>query len=93
MASAALIAWLIVQKFANHLPLYRLEQICERDGMRISRQTLCDWELLGIEALVPIVDCTFRLIRAGPVMQFDDTRVKCQAGKGLPNYQAYCGAS
>jgi transposase len=89
IASASLIAWLMVQKFANHLPLYRQEKICERDGLRIARQTLCDWQLRGAEALAPLVDCMLGKIRAGPVMQLDDTPVKCQAGKGQPNYQAY----
>ncbi|MBK6757822.1 MAG: transposase [Moraxellaceae bacterium] len=30
MASARLLAWIIVSKFADHLPLYRLEQIAAR---------------------------------------------------------------
>ena len=42
-ASATLPAWLLVQKYANHLPLYRQEQIFARDGLRLPRQTLCDW--------------------------------------------------
>lgn len=42
-ASATLLAWLLVQKYGNHLPLYRQEQIFGRDGLRLPRQTLCDW--------------------------------------------------
>ena len=38
-ASANLLAWLLTQKFANHLPLYRQEQIFGRDGLRLPRQT------------------------------------------------------
>ncbi len=30
-------------KYADHLPLYRLEGIFERAGIEISRSTLCDW--------------------------------------------------
>ncbi|MBK6756302.1 MAG: transposase [Moraxellaceae bacterium] len=30
LASARLLAWIIVSKFADHLPLYRLEQIAAR---------------------------------------------------------------
>jgi len=54
-ASAMLLAWLLVQKFANHLPLYRQERIFGRDGLRLPPQTLCDWVLRAAEVLQPIV--------------------------------------
>ncbi len=88
-ASATLLAWLLVQKYANHLPLYRQEQIFARDGLRLPRQTLCDWTLGAADALQPIVDCLMAKIRAGPVMQLDDTPVMCQGGRGEKNFQAY----
>lgn len=89
MASAMLLAWLLVQKYGNHLPLYRQEQIFGRDGLRLPRQTLCDWALAAAELLRPIVECLMRMIRAGPVMQLDDTPVMCQGGRGEANFQAY----
>lgn len=88
-ASARLLAWLVVQKYANHLPLYRQEQIFGRDGKRMPRQTLCDWALRAAELLEPIAACQMALARAGPVMQLDDTPVKCQGGRGESNFQAY----
>ena len=88
-ASAMLLAWLLVQKWANHLPLYRQEKIFERDGLRLPRQTLCDWTLGAAGALQPIVDCLMAQIRAGPVMQLDDTPVMCQGGRGESHFQAY----
>lgn len=87
-ASAVLLAWLLVQKYANHLPLYRQEQIFGRDGKRLPRQTLCDWALASAELLQPIAECEMAKIRAGPVMQLDDTPVMCQGGRGEPNFQA-----
>jgi hypothetical protein len=89
MASATLLAWLLVQKYANHLPLYRQEQIFARDGLRLPRQTLCDWTLGAAEALRPIADCLMARVRAGPVMQLDDTPVMCQGGRGQKHFQAY----
>ena len=88
IATAFLLAWILVQKYCNHLPLYRQQRIFERDGMRLSRKTQCDWTLASAELLVPIVDCQMRRIRAGPVMQLDDTPIQCQAGRGQPNFQA-----
>jgi transposase len=88
-ASAMLLAWMIVQKYANHLPLNRQESIFARDGLRLPRQTLCDWILGATEALRPIADCLMAKVRAGPVMQLDDTPVKCQGGRGAKHFQAY----
>ncbi|MFO1055326.1 MAG: IS66 family transposase [Planctomycetota bacterium] len=88
IASASLLAWILVQKFCNHLPLYRQQRIFERDGLRLSRKTQCDWSLASAGLLEPIVECLMRRIRAGPVLQLDDTPVKCQGGRGEPHFQA-----
>ena len=87
-ASAGLLSWLLVQKFANHLPLHRQEQIFGRDGRRISKQTLCDWTLASGEALQPIADHLLQVICSGVVLQLDDTPVMCQGGRGESNFRA-----
>ena len=43
IAGPGLIAEVIVSKFGDHLPLYRLEDIFARYGVYIPRSTLCDW--------------------------------------------------
>jgi transposase len=88
-ASANLLSWLLVQKFANHLPLHRQEQIFGRDGLRLPKQTLCDWTLASGEALRPIVDRLLQIVCSDVVLQLDDTPVMCQAGRGQPNFRAY----
>jgi len=88
-ASATLLARILVQKYSCHLPLYRQEEIFQSDGLRLPRQTLCDWVLGAAEVLVPIADCMMAQIRAGPVSQLDDTPVMCQRGKGKSHFQAY----
>jgi transposase len=88
-ASATLLAWLLVQKFANHLPLHRQEEIFGRDGRRLPKQTLCDWTLKSGEALQPIADRLLQIVCSGVVLQLDDTPVMCQAGRGEPNFRAY----
>lgn len=97
IASAVLLAWILVQKFCNHLPLYRQQRIFERDGLRLSRKTQCDWSLASAGLLEPIAACQLRRTRAGPVevagihqpvLQLDDTPVMCQGGRGESNFQA-----
>lgn len=56
MAAIGLLTWVIISKFLDHLPLYRLEQITARDGVILSRSTLADWVgRLGV-ALQPLAD-------------------------------------
>lgn len=39
----ALIAQMLVAKYADHLPLYRQAQIYARQGVQLERSTLADW--------------------------------------------------
>ncbi len=56
MAAVGLLSWVMISKFQDHLPLYRLEQIAARDGVALSRSTLADWVgRLGV-ALQPLSD-------------------------------------
>lgn len=77
-----LLAWLLVQKYARHLPLYRQEEILAQHGLRLPRQTMCDWVLAAATQLGPIQEALRRRIIATGIVQTDDTPVKCQQGKG-----------
>jgi transposase len=43
MAAAGLIVWVLISKYVDHLPLYRIEQISARAGVTLARSTLADW--------------------------------------------------
>src|SRR5690348_14896613 len=43
MATEALLAHVLVAKYADHLPLYRQAAIFARQGVDLDRSTLCDW--------------------------------------------------
>lgn len=52
LATAGLIAQVIVSKYADHVPLYRQEQIySRRHRVTIPRQTLCRWLALAADWL------------------------------------------
>lgn len=56
MAAIGLLTWVMISKFLDHLPLYRLEQIAARNGVILSRSTLADWVgRIGV-ALQPLAD-------------------------------------
>ena len=43
MAGPGLLAYIVTGKFADYLPLYRLEDIFQRQGFEISRATQSVW--------------------------------------------------
>ena len=89
LAGPGLLAWILVQKYCNHLPLYRQQAIFGRDGLDLPRQTLCDWVQASAFLLDPIQRALKKQILAEGVFQSDDTPVQCQAGKGKPNFRAH----
>ena len=89
LAGPGLLAWILVQKYRHHLPLYRQQAIFAREGLELPRQTLCDWVLACAYNLGPIQRALKKQILATGVVQLDDTPVECQAGKGAPNFKAH----
>ena len=75
MAAVGLLAWVMVSKYQDHLPLYRLEQIAARDNVILSRSTLADWVGRVGVALQPLVDrLTWHLLQ-GNTLHADETPV------------------
>ena len=51
----ALVANVMVSRFADHLPLYRQAQIMARQGVLIDRATLAFWAGYGAAEIAPVV--------------------------------------
>ena len=76
LAAPGLHAWVLIQKYLDHLPLYRIEKISERQGVPIARSTLAQWVgQLGV-ALQPLVDRLVVLLKQGKVLHADETPVQ-----------------
>jgi transposase len=73
-----LLAHLIVSKYTDHLPLYRLERIYERQGVFLPRSTLCDWLAACGQLLGPLYDLLRTEMLLSQVLHTDDTPVKLQ---------------
>jgi transposase len=76
LAGPGLMAQVIVSKGADHLPLHRLEGIFQRQGVRISRQTMDGWWLATAEFLQPLYAAAVRVVLASHVIHTDDTSVR-----------------
>jgi transposase len=75
LAAPGLLAYVIVSKYSDHLPLYRLERILKRHHIDIARSTMCDWMRASAEALKALYDLTVREVLASRVIHTDDTPV------------------
>jgi transposase len=75
LAAEGLLAHVVVSKYADHLPLHRLEGIFARHGVVLARSTLCDWVADVATALAPIEAQLRREVTASAYLQTDDTPV------------------
>lgn len=76
-ASAGLLAWIALSKYVDHLPLYRLEQMSQRWGARLSRQSMADWIAIAAEWLEPVYKTMLRGLLSGDYLQADETPIRC----------------
>jgi transposase len=81
----------IVNKYSDHLPLYRQSAILERDtGVSISRATMDGWLMRVGAMLIPIVGAMGRELLASHYIQADETPVPVQMSDGRgKNHQAF----
>ena len=76
MASAALLAWILVSKFDDHLPLYRLNEIFARMGANIPDSTLVDWCGRAMQVLAPLIERIEADVMASDLLHADDTPIR-----------------
>jgi transposase len=75
MAGPGLLAYVIVGKYSDHLPLHRLEKILARHDIDIARSTMCDWMSGCAAALRPLYDLMKSRVLRSAVIHTDDTPV------------------
>jgi transposase len=70
-----LLAHVITEKYADHIPLYRQERRLARAGVELSRSTLCDWMAGAAKTLEPLYELMKTLILLCGTIHTDDTAV------------------
>jgi transposase len=73
LPTEALVAHVIVTKYADHSPLYRQAQIYARQGIDLDRSTLADWVGRGAWWLRPLHARLLAELRASPKLFADET--------------------
>ena len=73
MATEALLAHVLVNKYSDHLPLYRQAQIFARQGVTLDRSTLCNWVGRACWWLAPLHELLLSTVLGSPKVFADDT--------------------
>lgn len=69
----ALVAQVLVSKYADHLPLYRQAQIYARQGVNLDRSTLADWVGRAAWYLAPLRNHLLAELKKGSRLFADET--------------------
>lgn len=76
IATAGLLALIIVSKFVDALPFYRQSSMFARNGVDLSRGTMCSWATKVAALLKPVIELFTERIVKSPVINADETRIQ-----------------
>lgn len=74
--SPGLLAWLVVAKYADGLPLYRLVRIIARWGVVLSRTSLSHWMIQAGQLVQPLINLLHEQLLGADIVQADETTVQ-----------------
>ena len=83
VCSVNLLAWLIIAKYADGLPLYRLETILARYGGDITRTTMANWLIRLHGMLEPLLERLEAVQLGADYLQGDETRMQVLKEPGM----------
>lgn len=87
IATPALLAHVLISKYADHLPLYRQSLIYHRSGVYLSDSTLADWVgRCGVQ-LGFLVNRLRQMILTQPILHADETPIKVLNGYGVKDVE------
>src|SRR6516165_2643130 len=75
LAGPGLVTYILVDKFSDHLPTYRQQDVLARHGIFLARSTLCDWLAQCAVSLRPLVGLMRQRIVWSLVINADETPV------------------
>ena len=78
-ASAGLLAFILIQKYCNHLPFYRQSQMYAREGIELSRSTMAGWSGRCALLLQVLHKALQEYVLSGSEIHGDDTPARVLA--------------
>jgi len=88
--SPGLLAYVVINKFADALPLYRQEQIFKRIGIELTRANLANWVVKAGQLVQPLINLMRDKILAYDIVAMDETPVQVLKEPGkAPQSKSY----
>ncbi len=96
LAGPSLLAEVLINKHCDHLPLARQETIFARQGVLLSKSTLCSWVDASTGLLEAVADEVGRQVASRPIAQTDETGILVldrdhPEGRSKGRMWVYCG--
>lgn len=82
IVTPSLLAHIVIQKYADGLPLYRQEEIWGRYGIQLSRSSMGRWVVQAAEACRPIWNVLEEWLLDDPYVSCDETHIQVLKEKG-----------
>jgi len=76
MAGEGLLAQIVIDKYVDHLPLYRQMQRFERSGVKLSYSTLTDWVSHTCKLITPLFEALKAEVLQSNYLHADETPIK-----------------
>ena len=76
IAGPGLLAQIIIDKYTDHLPIYRQVQRFGREGIKLSLSTLTDWVSATCALLEPLYEVLRKEVLSSTYLQADETPIK-----------------
>ena len=76
MAGEGLLAQIVIDKYVDHLPLYRQMQRFERSGVKLSYSTLTDWVSDTCKLITPLFEALKAEVLKSNYLHADETPIK-----------------
>jgi len=91
IAGAGLVTSILVDKYCDHLPLYRQRQRFKRENIPIAPSTINGWCAKGLERIVPLYEELIADVKSQGYLQVDETTIKVmdEAKKGKTHLGYY----
>jgi len=84
MASPGLLAHVAVSKYADGLPLYRIERVLQRGDIDLPRSTLASWMVKVGELVQPLINLMREEMLSEDILQCDESRLQVLKEPGKP---------
>ncbi len=82
IATPSLLGYIITSKYADGLPLYRLEQMFKRLGQEVSRTNMAHWIIRLDEVFQPLMNLLREEQNHATYLQADETRIQVLKEEG-----------